>query len=154
MQNKKYKKDCPFCKTAITDIIRTHFFSKWKVDKATLKKMVKSKTVIHPIIILVVTTVSDCIFMLTLYSLLCRLKMHWRNRGVALKQPFHLVMIIATHGKCSPQSYTSIKLTSSSYYWHLGTWKNLQSKLPIYTQKLQESMFNKIMCISYKFFDY
>ncbi|KAF8816473.1 hypothetical protein BYT27DRAFT_7248344 [Phlegmacium glaucopus] len=32
------------------------------------------------------------------------------------------------------------------YYWHLGTWKNLQSKCTIiYTQELQESMFGKIM---------
>ena len=64
MQNKKYNKDRPFCNNVITDIIRSHFFSKGKVDKATIKKMVESKAVIHPIIILVVTAVS---FLLCFY---------------------------------------------------------------------------------------
>jgi hypothetical protein len=77
MQNKNYNKDRPFCNNAITDIIRSHFFLKGKVDKATIKKMVESKAVIHPIIILVVTAVSFYFYfyMSALHSFLCRLKM-------------------------------------------------------------------------------
>ena len=52
-----YNKNRPFGNIIITDLIRSHWFSKGKIDQAALKEMMDTKTIPHSIIILVVTAV-------------------------------------------------------------------------------------------------
>ena len=58
LQTNTYNKNRPFGNSIITDLIRSHWFSRGKIDQAALKEMIETKKIPHPIIILVVTAVS------------------------------------------------------------------------------------------------